>query len=526
MNILSIDLGTYSVKFLEFRADGRHLTLDHCQEVVINDVAKDFNKNLSISDLQQEIVKAYLVDLQFSGKIIQQIPRDLITHRFIELPVNNRKKAEQMIPHQLDDNLPYSITKAHFTSDLLRENNKFYAIVNITQTESFEQYFSTLSRNKILPTHMYSELSVFNNYAQEYIPSQAVCIIDMGHSTCKAYFIFNGRIVAAHSSYLAGKNITEMIAEMYQISEAQAIEYKHTKSFFLTPNQYNDVSEAQREFADIMKQTLSPFVTDFKRWELGFKVRHAISLEKILITGGTSNIENIENYLSHTLGLKVEKLQNLPIYRDKSESLAKNFASYTLGKLIASTQITKKQPVNFLRGLFSSGFSDTIAIHSTFFVASRVLIITAVICFGLFIDIFTQLHKEGELDKAITKQIKNPVFELSPKDIRKIKLTPKPVLTKLQKMERGIQNGIKALENSSNQGSIEMLVELSRAIGQNNKISMTSFNVESKIALATFSTEDTRELSDLEKRLRRSTLNDLRINFTPGETELSIEFRE
>ncbi len=526
MNILSIDLGTYSVKFLELRADGRHLTLDHCQEVVLSDVAKDFDQNISIADLQQEIVKAYLVDLQFSGKIIQQIPRDLLTHRFIELPVNNRKKAELMIPHQLDDNLPFSISKAHFTSDLLREGNKFYAIINITQNESFEHYFSSLSRNKILPTHMYSEMSVINCYAQEYFPTQPLCIIDMGHSTCKAYFICNGRIVAAHSSYLAGKNITEMISEMYQISEAQAIDYKHTKSFFLTPNQYEEVSEAQREFAEIMKQTLSPFITDFKRWELGFKVKQAVSLERILITGGTSNIENIENYLTHTLGVKTEKLQQLPIYRDKVELQNKKIASYTLGKLIAATQIAKKQPANFLRGLFSSGFSDTIAIHSTFFIASRVLLITSIICLGLFIDIFTQLHKEGELDKAINKQIKNPAFELSPKDIRKIKMTPKPILSKMQKMERGIQSGIKALENASAQSSVEMLVELSRTVGQNNKISMTSFNVESKMALATFVAEDPRELDDLDKRLKRSTLNDLRINYTPGEQELSIEFRE
>lgn len=526
MNILSIDLGTYSVKFLEFRAEGRHLTLEHCQEVILQDVAKDFNQDLSTNDLQQEIVKAYLVDLQFNGKIIQQIPKDYLTHRFINLPVNNRKKAEMMIPHQLDDNLPFPMAKAHYTADLFKEDSSYFAIVNITQVESFEPYFNSLGRNRILPTHMFSELAVFNTYAQEYCGNKATCIIDIGHQTTKAYFIHQGKVVATHSSYLAGKNITEMIAEMYQISEEQAIEYKHTKSFFLTPNQYAEVSEAQREFAEIMKQSLSPLLIDFKRWELGFKVKFAATLDRILITGGTSNIENIDNFMSHALGIKVERLSQVPSYRNKVELNLKQQASFCLGRLIAATQTAKRQPSNFLRGNFSSGFSDTIAMHSTFFLTARMLLITSIIGLGLIINIMASLHNESELDKAISKQIKNPAFELSPKDIRKIKTTPKPVLLKLQRMEKALQSGIKALENSSSQSAVELLVELSRTVGQNNKISMTSFTFESGLAMASFNAEDPRELDDLDKRLKRSSLNALRINYNPGETELSLEFRE
>lgn len=526
MNILSIDLGTYSVKFLEFRADGRHLTLDHCQEVVLQEVAKDFEQELALSDLQQEIVKAYLQDLQFSGKVIQQIPREALTHRFIELPVSNRKKAELMVPHQLDDNLPFSISKAHFTCDLIKETNKYYAIVNIAQLENFEQYFTSLSKNKILPTHMFSELSVVNCYAQDYCTSAPTCILDIGHTTTKAYFIMQGKVVATHSSYLAGKNITEMIAETYQIGEESAIEYKHTKSFFLTENQYAEVTEAQREFAELMKLTISPLISDFKRWDLGFKVKFAVPLEKILITGGTSNIENIDNFLSQILGTKVERLTNLPSYRNKIDLNEKEQSSYAMGRLIAATQITKKQPANFLRGSFASGFSDTVAIHSTFFLSARMLIIVMIFCLGLIVDMLIYSSKEEQLDKTINKQIKNPAFELSPKDLRKIKMDPKPVLVKLQKMERNITTGIKALENSSSQSAVESLVELSRTVGQNTKISMTTYNFESGLALATFTSEDPRELEDLEKRLTKSSLTALRVNYTPGQNELSVEFRE
>ena len=59
-------------------------------------------------------------------------------------------------------------------------------------------------------------------------------ILDLGHSTTKAYFIHQQQIVSTHISYVAGSVIDQVIAETYQISLPEAIIYKHQNSFLLT----------------------------------------------------------------------------------------------------------------------------------------------------------------------------------------------------------------------------------------------------------------------------------------------------
>ncbi len=525
MNILSIDTGTYSVKFLEFRQERRHLVLDHMQEVILGEVANDYDEDLSIEELQEEIIKAYLQDLQFSGKIIAQLPKRLVTNRFIDIPINNRKKAEMMVPHQLDGNLPYSISKAHYTSDLFKAGNKFFAIINVTQVESFNEYYNSLSKNKILPTHMFSEMSAILAYAWETRIRGPVCLIDIGHTTSNAYFIHEGKVVATHTSYLAGNNITETIAETYQIPMDEAINYKHEKCFFLTDQQLEDVSDAQKEFALIMKQVMSPLISDFKRWELGFRVKHALPIEKVLICGGTSNIENIDNFLSQSFGIRVEKLGSVYSAKDKAPMSECEQSIYSMGSMLALTQVWKKQPANFLRGTYVSNFSDTIPLHSTIFLASRTLLVSLILSIGLIVSYLSISSTDAVVTKQITKLLKSKVLELTPRDIRSFKKKPETIYKKLKRKERSMISSIKALKASSGHTAILPLAELSGVIGKNDKVSMVSFNCESNSVFATFQSNTPRELGDLKNLLSKSGLNGLKLNYKEGSKELSLEFR-
>ncbi|MCK5884130.1 MAG: pilus assembly protein PilM [Bacteriovoracaceae bacterium] len=526
MNILSIDTGSYSVKFLEFRHERRHLILDHMQEIILSEVKDEFDDELSTEELQEQIIKAYLKDLQFSGKIISHIPRKLLTNRFINIPINNRKKAEMMVPHQLDGNLPYPISKAHYTSDLYKTGTTYFAIVNVAQTESFNELYNGLTRDKILPTHMFSEMSAVLAYSWEHKIKGPVCLIDIGHTTSNAYFIHDGKIVATHTSYLAGDNITETIAETYQIQKEDAVKYKHEKCFFLTTQQLEGVSDAQKEFATIMKQVMSPLISDFKRWELGFRVKHAIPLEKIFIFGGTSNIENIDNFLTQALGVNVEKLGDIYSPKDNAPMSECEKSTYAMGSLLALTQVWKRQPSNFLRGAYLSTFSDTITLHSSAFLASRTLLISLILSIGLIANYINASSSEAKLTKKIAKMLKSPSLELSPREVRSFKKRPVAILRKLKRKERGMISSIKALKNSSGNNAVLPLAELSKIVGRNEKVDLTSFNYESNLIVASFAADASEELVDLKKQLKQSGLTGVKINHKEGSKELSLEFRD
>lgn len=94
MKFLSIDLGSYSIKFYEAKVDGKKLTFLSKQEVVIDLIKQSLGPREGILDIQTEILSQYLQGKPYNGKLIFQLPNEFITNRIITLPVTNRKKLK------------------------------------------------------------------------------------------------------------------------------------------------------------------------------------------------------------------------------------------------------------------------------------------------------------------------------------------------------------------------------------------------------------------------------------------------
>lgn len=531
MKILSIDVGTYSVKILEFAVERKKLVIVNLEEILL----RSFKEQLissgryelpSISDIQNEIIKDYLVRNDYSGKVIQKVPENFITTRFLNLPINNKRKAESMIPFQLDDNLPYSVSDSHYTADLIKTGNTYFAILNIAKSDSFEDYYNELNNEKILPTHLYGELAALNSIVPMADNQGPYCILDIGHSKTQAYFVNGGKISSNHSSYFGGEVITEVISETYQISADEAEKYKHENSFFLTENQMQTVSDDQREFAAIMKQTILPLLNDIKRWDLGFRVQNGIALEKIYITGGTSSIENIENFLTQVIGIEVKKLPTDLIIKNAKQVPELESQRYTVASVLAFTQLSSTPPTNFLHGKFASGYSDSISVYSAAYIATRVFIVSLILAIILIIDIVGVSSKNSKIKRDITKMIKTPSLQLTNKERRSFKRKPSVVKNKLERKEKAIKKNIGILSRDNESNAIIPLSMLSKVIGQNNKVDLVSFNYEGGLIIATFKAFEIDEFTDVRKRIESAGLDGLKITLDEKQKELNIEFKE
>jgi len=122
LKLLVIDLGSYSVKFTEYKTDKKSLHIESCNEVIIGQLKDQFHPDTGILDIQLEIVEGYINHEHYDGKLIYQIPQSFLTTRFVQVPVSNRKKAEMMIPFQLEENIPFQLHKCHFVSELFKVN--------------------------------------------------------------------------------------------------------------------------------------------------------------------------------------------------------------------------------------------------------------------------------------------------------------------------------------------------------------------------------------------------------------------
>lgn len=528
MNIIAIDRGSYSVKFIEGRVDRKSFQIEHVQEVAIDNIRKQYNDpELSLTDLQDDIIAAYLEQTPVEGKIISQIPSGLVTSRFLDLPVTNKRKAEMMVPFQLDENLPYPTSAAHTTTTLEKYATGTWALVNIAKKEEFRAYFDHLKESGLLPSVLTSELSLFQSYAANFGPHISTCYLDIGHTGSKAYFVIGNRVVSSHLSSIGGELIDTLIAETYQIPHDEAVAYKHQSAFFLTEGQYAQVSEEQRNFAITMKKAMMPLIADLKRWVLGHRVKFGTSINKVVLTGGSSRINNIDNFIAQLIGLEVEFLK-LPkgVTFHETNIVENEVQSYFAAIMMGSTQKSKIPVANFLYGEFSSGYSQNIPLHSSAFIGMRVLTVCFVLISFLAIHRIFFIGKENkQLISRITKEFKSPELELGVREERRLSRFPEQALALLSKKQRTFTQEVKLIQSSVSINSVSPLASLSKLLGANEQINLEKYEAIDQDASATFRVTDEKTKSTFIEHLKTLGIPKLTFEDSPDNQLVLIRFQ-
>lgn len=527
MNILAIDIGTYSIKFLELKTERKNIVIVDKNEVVIEDARPHYPSAHDIKLLQKEIVSNYILKKPSDTKIIFQIPNESITTRYLEIPGTSKRKTEQIIPFQLDENLPYSLQNAHFSSRLIKKSTGFSVISNITQLQFFKDFFNFFENKEADPSILTSELSTIQSYIDSIRFNERACILDIGHRTTKAYFIQDRKIVANHTSYIAGLQINELISKTYQISQDEAILYKHDNAFFLTDDQIDEVSDDQKEFALMMRQLFMGLIQEFKRWEIGHRVKYGTSIDKIYLMGGTAQITGIDHFLTAHTGIKISILEPIQLFKNDHNPHEKNFF---LVKMMAIAERTPGNIINFLTGKFQNSSNSFISLHSSIFLLVRTTFIALLILTGLLLEkYFVLLSNEKVYDNKILATLKQaPALssEIPKRDQKDFKKFPDHLLKALIKKNRTITQEVNAIMSSQNTNAVKPLVQLSRSLSVNPKISLVTFHSENLDVKARFTSTEYSELQLLEDHIKAMGLGELKTQLNRDKNELNIEFRD
>ena len=527
MNILAIDIGTYSIKFLEIRPERKNLNLLDKTEIIIEEARPHYPNIQNINELKKEIVANFIQKKPNDTRIIFQIPNEFITTRYIEIPGTSKRKTEQIIPFQLDENLPYPLTQAHFSSRLIKKNNGFSVISNITQQNIFKDFFNFFDAKDAQPTIITSELSAVQSYIDSVRLNETCCILDLGHKTSKAYFIQDRKIVSNHTSYIAGAQINEVISKTYQISLEDAILYKHENSFFLTDDQFEDVNSEQKEFALLMKQLFMPLLLEFKRWEIGHRVKFGTSIDRIYIMGGSSQINGIDLFINFHTKIRVSYLE--PILEIKNDYSIHD-RTFFLVKMLAISERTPNSLINFLTGKFQNASNAFISLHSAVFIWVRSSFVALLILLGLFSERFILLNNnEKVLDAKISSilkqngQITQDIPKMAQKDFKK---NPQALLKAFTKKNLVVKDEVKTILSSNSINALKPLAVLSRSISSNPKVNLMNFTTDGNFVKARFSADDLNELMLMEKHLKNASLYDYESKLNKDRKELNITFMD
>lgn len=521
MHNLAIDIGTYSIKLFEFSTERKWIVPILAKEFILDDYRSKFSKDLSNEELAHKIITQFFEEEGTDYRIIEAIPATHITTRYLSLPVNNRRRALQMIPFQLEDGLPYSMSEAHYDAILEKSDQGTMAMVNIVKKDRFETYLSNIQKRGGASQVLTSEHSLINNFVKGKRENEPFAILDIGHTTTKAYFVYEKKIVATHVAFFGGKNIDEMLMSTYGQTAHEARSYKHINSFFLTTEDLMRATPDQAEFATLMKNLVSSLVTDIKRWDLGLKVKHGISCDHYFIMGGTSQVANINTFLSEELDKPVLPIDLYSTNKNNNHLTSDQQARFGICQLIAYAQISKSELINFLTGEYAGGNGQLIPLHSLVFLTSRTLILSLVFLSILGLEHLLLLKENFALNNYLTKQLKATELEISKKDQALLKKNPVALLKILKKKGLSISQEVNTIMASGRINAVAPLIKLSQLLSPNERVSLIRLEVNEGDAVATFSSDDKDELAATLKQLENASLP----GFSQTQNDLTAEVK-
>lgn len=523
MKYLALDIGTYSIKTVLLKFERRQFFILDTKQFVLEELKSELDPEGSTLSLQRTLIEN-IVPEDFDGKVIYQVPNQMITSRKIELPVTQKKKAEMMVPFQLDEILPFPSFEAHFFNQSIKKDNSTEILVNVTKRQEMQELFNDLERRQALPTVLTSELSVVHSHALNKGTVGPVAILDIGHRTSKCYLIYEGQVVSHHFSFCAGSTIDEVISQTYNIPLKEAVIYKHQNCFLLTEGQYDGVTEEQKEFALLMKKTMMPLVHEVKRWLLGFRVQYGLEVEALYLAGGSTNIHNISNFFAQQIDLKTDFITLSDSLIDPEERLNGKECTFYLTTLMAANLAEKNKPGNFLTGDFSTGSNLTLPLHSVGFYLNRGLTLFLVLGLLLGVDTFIQSSRETKIDRQVKRLIKQKELGLTNADKRRWEKRVDKISKSIRRKNKTVEQEVSTLMASTRTDGLAPINKVFNLISANKNLELINFESYSGKASGSFKSKDNNIINKLQGDLKASGLANLDVKVKGNQLDFKFSY--
>ena len=518
MKYLALDIGTYSIKSFLMKMERKTYTILEATEYVLSDYREQTESDApmepeDLRKLQEDIV-AEIYPKNFDGKTIWQIPNSYVASRNLELPVVQRKKVELMVPFQLDENLPFPSTDAHFFCQMEKKAKSTKVLANITKKSHFLEYYRRYNDRGILPMYLTSELSCIHAHAQNRNIKGPVAILDIGHTTSKCYIIFDGEVVEHHFSYCAGSTIDEVIAETYKINRKEASLYKHENCFFLTESQYDEVSEDQKAFALLMKKAMNPLTLELKRWLLGFRIKYGMQIETIYLTGGTSNIHNIGNFIAQSAYVKTDYLDIAQSFMDQHEILEGRESNFFNSMLMDIGLTSRVKPGNFLFGEYANGSGVSLPLHTTSMLLYRSAVLTLVFCILMGIQHYVLTGQEKKLDTQIKSLARNKSLNISVAARRNVDRNLGRIQSLVRNRHNSIKQEVSTLSSATQLSALPPFFKLFQIVSADPKVTLQEFQTDGVRSTGSFQISSPELLKDIESTLKNSGLANIKTSIS------------
>ncbi len=528
--IVALDIGSYSIKALEIINTFKTHQFQNFYELKVPEHSEEEDTEV----LSQALETLFKTNNLNADQIVTAMPGQYISYRILPFNYNDPKKIELTIEPTLEDIVPFNLEDMIISHQILgdgSDKNKSNVLAVMTRKNYISNFLTNLKKVNIDPKFIdVDSISLFNlNNIITHPDDECYGILDLGHLKSSLCIILKHELKMFRTIYLGGKFLTEFLATELGVSYQKAEEIKHTTEAIL-PNANigtNPSSNSNNSLAsEHLMAGFDNIINELVRTMYAFKQICKIPVTKFFISGGTSKIKNIDQYLSNFLNIPIiplnvlrPGLDNTPMLnRHKNfipQGVAIGLKSVGVGHYISKINLRKDEFA------YSQNYDKILEKIGLFAKIATIIILVLGLNYGIKYFMFSQKIN------LINKKIKGYVRQAFPERIRRLSryksnmFNQKSVSLFKEQIQNKKDAQIEMQKNLSANTTLEILDILSKYISEEVKIDTQRLKIinGSFIELKgdTTSFEAASQITNLLKRSNRfETVKEISQDKKPG----------
>jgi len=316
---LGIDVGSrtikaavYEVSFGRFNLQGFHST------PVSQDERRLQTRQLEAVEI---LLKEVTGSLSFTSVI--SFPCDNLSTRQITLPFSDQNRIKQILPYQLEDQIPFDIeevTTPYRILSLQDEQSDLFTV--IVPNNSIRDLLLEYQAIGLDPKHLIVDADVLSNYSDGSIQT----IVDVGyrHTTCT--LCRDGKAIDFRAVPFGLQFILDNLQNTLNLSLEETEELLQLTDFSPTA-----ILEKTENDHPIIQQSFAKLQMAVRRVLIAFEDAHSLDIDQVLLCGGGAELKGIIEAFQEDLGVPVN-LTPIPLQMQEHEADLRFALAYQIGQ--------------------------------------------------------------------------------------------------------------------------------------------------------------------------------------------------
>ncbi len=305
--IIGLDIGSYSIKAVEIVNTFKSYEIANFYETKIP-LLDDFSPDIVIPTCLEQLFTENKIE---ADRIITAMPGQYISSRILNFKFSDPYKIQGAIYAEIEDVVPFNIDEMIIDHQILGQvDGQTLVLVVLTKKVFLRSFLQHLQRVRIDPKSVDVDCLAFYNLCPylEMESGKIYGFVDMGHEKTSICLVQDGVLKMFRSINLGGRYLTDFLARDLEVSYNEAQRLKHQVSrILLTDEERVSLSPEHKQVADGITGGVQAIIKELGRTLYAFKNWEKSPIERIYLSGGTSQIQNIEKHLSDQLEVDIEK---------------------------------------------------------------------------------------------------------------------------------------------------------------------------------------------------------------------------